>query len=451
MELGKVNGVNGVNEVDDSYDETYDETYDDSYDETYEEAYEESQDFEPNAAKWYFLNRFKQKQGPFTQEEMIEKYQNGYVISSNYVIQEGMTQWCKFSESPLASICNDGLPDIPLDCAKNTWAWCIALVPVIGIVLLFNGIDIPIWGYWIVNSILILLDLYEIHKVRKGFEIWDILGFVIIPVYLFVRASKVDKKYGYAILDLTAIILTVLIGSSAFTLPIHQNTNKDTGVQNRGAISRQVETTSADTQEYELDKEIEDRLSEVQGDLGLEITPSSGISSFENPDVPNGTSYVLEQGNYIGGEDIPVGRYRVEFNDGNEFGVTVTIEDTLYQDITNITDIPYCILVAKGSKINISLGSLKFTKITTDKNSMFLQDDDTYILGSGLYFAGIDIPFGKYDIEAIDGNDFGLTVQTEEDYYIPIDIGETYHNLTISDDNRVIYVSLGSIKLIPKD
>ncbi len=383
---------------------------------------------------------------------MIEKYQKGYVISSNYVIQEGMTQWCKFSESSLASICNDGLPDIPLDCAKNTWAWCLALVPVIEIVLMYKGINIPIWGYWIANSILLLLDLYEIHKIRRGYEIWNILGFVIIPVYLFVRASKVDKKYGYAIVDLIAILLTILIGSSTLIIPTHQNTNKDTGVQNRGTISRQAETASADTQEDELSKEVEDKLAEVQGDLGLEAKPASGTNGltnkFENPDVPNGTSYILAQGNYIGGEDIPVGRYLVEFNEGNEFGVMLTIADAFYQDIT---DIPYCVIVDTGSEINISLGSLQFTKITTDKNTMFLQDDGTYIVGSGLYFGGIDIPFGKYDVEAIEGNDLGLMVQTEEDYYIPIDIGETYHNLTISDDNSIIYVTLGSIKLIPKD
>ena len=413
-----------------------------------DETYGGFQDSEPDSANWYFLNRFKQKQGPFTQEEMIEKYQKGYVVSSNYVIQAGMTQWYKFSESPLASICNDGLPDIPLDCAKNTWAWCLALVPVIEIVLISKGINIPIWGYWIANSILLLLDLYEIHKIRRGSEIWNILGFVIIPVYLFVRASKVDKKYGYAIVDLIAILLTVLVGSFTFIAPTHQNTSKNTGIQNRGTISEQVETPSAGTQKDELAKEVEDKLAEVQDDLGLEARPVSGTNRFENPDVPNGTSYILEQGNYIGGEDIPVGRYRVEFNEGNEFGVTVTIADMFYQDVT---DIPYCVMVDTGSKINISLGSLKFTKITTEKNTMFLQDDGTYIVGSGLYFGGTDIPFGKYDIEAIDGNEFGLTVQTEEDYYIPIDIGETYHNLTISDDNPIIYVTLGSIKLIPKD
>ncbi len=51
---------------------------------------------------------------------------------------------------------------------------------------------------------------------------------------------------------------------------------------------------------------------------------------------------------------------------------------------------------------------------------------------------------------AISGNQFGITVATANDSFIPLDINETFSNVSFNHDGAIFEVSLGTIRLDPK-
>lgn len=171
-----------------------------------------------------------------------------------------------------------------------------------------------------------------------------------------------------------------------------------------------------------------------------------------NPDIPLGTTYDLGQGNYEVGVDIPAGRYRIEYLSGNQFGGSMegAVGDYVDDWISLDPDQFYTCILENGSTFSISLITARFTKVSSIPNSDYLQDDGSYVLGSGYYFEGIDFPCGRYDITAISGNQFGIDISTVNDSFIPLDIGETFSNLSFDHEGGIVEVSLGSIRLDPK-
>ena len=171
-----------------------------------------------------------------------------------------------------------------------------------------------------------------------------------------------------------------------------------------------------------------------------------------NPDIPVGTIYDLGQGNYEVGEDIPAGRYRIEWIDGNQFGGTMKGASGKYVDSNVVLDPgeSYTCILEEGKTFSISLITARFTKVSSLPNNDYLQDDGSYVLGSGYFFEGVDIPCGKYDMTAISGNQFGIHISTQNDSYIALDVNETYSNLKLNHEGKKIKISLGTIKLEPK-
>ena len=153
------------------------------------------------------------------------------------------------------------------------------------------------------------------------------------------------------------------------------------------------------------------------------------------------------------GEDIPAGRYRIEWIEGNQFGGYMKDAKGKFVDSSVPIDPgeSYTCILNEGVSFEITLVTAKFTKVSSLPNNDYLQEDGTYILGSGYFFEGVDIPCGKYDVVAISGNQFGLNISTANDKYISLDINETCTNLKFNHDGRSLKISLGTIQLTPKD
>lgn len=165
-----------------------------------------------------------------------------------------------------------------------------------------------------------------------------------------------------------------------------------------------------------------------------------------NPDIPLGTTYELGQGAYECGVDIPAGRYVVEWVEGNQFGghLSATNRAQYIDSFVSIDpQMPYTCILSAGDTFEISLATLRFTKITSLPNSNYLQADGTYILGPGYFFEGIDIPEGKYNVTAIGGNQFGIHISTKNKSYLSLEQNETYHNLSLNHTGAIIDISLG--------
>ena len=166
-----------------------------------------------------------------------------------------------------------------------------------------------------------------------------------------------------------------------------------------------------------------------------------------------GKKYKLGQGKYVVGEDIPEGRYLIEWVKGNKYGGNLTAEgDARYLSGTTSIDPkePYTTILLEGEEFEISLATLQFTKITLLPNKNFMKKDGSYVLHAGVYFEGIDIPCGKYNVKAVSGNQFGITLSTTNDSYISLEPKEEYNNLKLDNEGGGIGISLGTLQFIPR-
>lgn len=111
---------------------------------------------------------------------------------------------------------------IKVKVAKNTWVWLMSLL--LGVDILITIVHLTTILTLIINTITCVLSLAflckDIAEIRETGEkgLWVIWGLFIVPVYLFIRAYKVDKKYWYAIvytaLDIFTIVNQLIMGMS---------------------------------------------------------------------------------------------------------------------------------------------------------------------------------------------------------------------------------------------
>ena len=171
-----------------------------------------------------------------------------------------------------------------------------------------------------------------------------------------------------------------------------------------------------------------------------------------NPEIPLGTEYLLSQGEYECGDDIPAGRYLVEWVSGNQFGGYLEAKSSAeyLPDMASIDpDTSFVCLLSEGDCFELTLSTYRFSKISSLPNDMFLQPDGSYLLGQGYYFEGIDIPEGKYNVTAVGGNQFGIYLSTNTKSLLSLSQGETYNNLKLKDEGAQISVSLGTARFQP--
>jgi len=102
---------------------------------------------------------------------------------------------------------------------SDRWVWITACLPAPSIIFslfifigFFTGSNIVLYSELVVVSIsvllclvtclsviFIILDMLELKKIGVKPDVWMWLGLLIPPFYLFCRAGKTNRKYGYAI------------------------------------------------------------------------------------------------------------------------------------------------------------------------------------------------------------------------------------------------------------
>ena len=96
----------------------------------------------------------------------------------------------------------------------NRYVWALATIPIFisWVIPMFvaNSILITIVT-WILNMIFLTLDVNALKKSGRDAGQWLWLGIVLIPLYLFMRASKTDRKYAYAITWCVMFAIDLLI------------------------------------------------------------------------------------------------------------------------------------------------------------------------------------------------------------------------------------------------
>jgi len=92
---------------------------------------------------------------------------------------------------------------------SDKWVWLLACTPVLSMILGLTGVGqhvVSICFSWAIYILLIVLDVKELKRRYFNLGVWFWLCYILAPIYLFVRAARTNKKYGYAI---TYLLLTV--------------------------------------------------------------------------------------------------------------------------------------------------------------------------------------------------------------------------------------------------
>jgi len=122
---------------------------------------------------------------------------------------------------------NINLDDVELDeepdveGLSDVWAWLLAFVPILvmtGAIIVhsvigYDSVWVTFAGFFLFNTLLLILDQNELKARRFPVNRWIWLGLIFIPAYLFMRAAETKKKYGYAIWWIVFLLLARFLPS----------------------------------------------------------------------------------------------------------------------------------------------------------------------------------------------------------------------------------------------
>ena len=163
--------------------------------------------------EWFYISN-NQRYGAFSKTAMSGFIQDGRISRETLVWKKGMLNWLPAAQTELIHTIKNVVPPLPNDVVSNKYAWSLATVPIL-ISWFAELIGFPFWVVTIstisLNIIFLMLDSDELNKSHLNVNSWMWMGVVLVPAYLFVRASKTNKKYGYAITWCLMFVTDLLI------------------------------------------------------------------------------------------------------------------------------------------------------------------------------------------------------------------------------------------------
>ncbi|HAG04604.1 MAG TPA: hypothetical protein DCG28_04100 [Lachnospiraceae bacterium] len=161
-----------------------------------------------SAPLWYYYLGNVRK-GPVSEKQIEDFVRDGVLERDSMVWREGFSEWLKIENTAFMSFIQQR------PALSDKWLWTLATVPLLVNFMLLKFIpeagSTPITIIVIVlNTIFFLLDVNYLRENGVDAGAWMWLGLVLIPVYLFVRASKTTKNWG------PGIVYTVLFVLSLF-------------------------------------------------------------------------------------------------------------------------------------------------------------------------------------------------------------------------------------------
>ena len=106
--------------------------------------------------------------------------------------------------------------DTEVNLISDKWAWTLATLPYsVGIMMTVVGFDDSSYKITVcmiaINIVCLYLDYNELEKSGKKPSSWIWMGFILVPIYLFVRAKKTNGNYGYFILWFVMLFIAAYI------------------------------------------------------------------------------------------------------------------------------------------------------------------------------------------------------------------------------------------------
>lgn len=163
--------------------------------------------------EWFYINSGV-RYGPFQAEKMQSLIQQGQISKETLVWKKGMLNWLPAAQTELIHTIRTVVPPMPSNIVSDKYAWSLATVPIL-ISWFVEMIGLPFWVVTIctisLNIIFLMLDSDELNKSGQNVNSWMWMGVVLVPAYLFVRASKTNKKYGYAVMWCVMFLFDLII------------------------------------------------------------------------------------------------------------------------------------------------------------------------------------------------------------------------------------------------
>lgn len=151
--------------------------------------------------QWFYF-KGKDKMGPLTTSDMNEYVLRGAIKRDTMVWTTGYSDWRKAEQTELVNYMYNTAPELPSDAISEKWVWALATVPMVASLLLPSilhsmGLSTSLATIVVVilNIVFLSADSKELRNTGKDPGAWLFLGFILVPVYLFVRESKTNKNY----------------------------------------------------------------------------------------------------------------------------------------------------------------------------------------------------------------------------------------------------------------
>ena len=155
---------------------------------------------EQNVVEWFY-EKSGERIGPVSAESICDLLKLGDISYDTLVWNCALgQQWKPIGQAGI--ILTNVPPPLPPASINNTYAWLLAVAPLIGaggvvIISRIFDVDVPeifiILSYIIENTILVIADVVNFPKAVKKPNI--LLGLIFVPAYLFHRAMVTNKPF----------------------------------------------------------------------------------------------------------------------------------------------------------------------------------------------------------------------------------------------------------------
>lgn len=167
-----------------------------------------------NTQFWYASSG--ERKGPCNLNALLELIKSEKIDREDLLWTNGMQNWETIKNSEFIKEFNSP-PPINAKSIDNRFVWAIAFLPVLYLFtdIIFSNVNIltsliP----FLLNSIFWILDKNRLRSAGYNVGRWNLWGFFIMPVYLFIRAYKIDKRYGYAITFIISLFICAILAVS---------------------------------------------------------------------------------------------------------------------------------------------------------------------------------------------------------------------------------------------
>ncbi len=160
---------------------------------------------ESSSSGWYYSAR-GQRIGPLDREAVASQIFQGRITHDTLVWREGLPDWRRAAETELAGLLRGtslGPPRLMGEAVNNGFVWIVAFLP-------YFVAFLPLFFAAFVNAFFCVIDAQQLKKAGHDTKGMGIMAALLVPVYLFVRASRLRQSPSYAVVWVINFILSLL-------------------------------------------------------------------------------------------------------------------------------------------------------------------------------------------------------------------------------------------------